>query len=361
MFIRDAGVWGATAVVAGGVAYFVWNYLSTGGGTHQPSGEEETTKKSEKCVKEDFDGTEDVKSEEVVVNATAPAVVAVGVRELLATVPETVKQPEEKAAEKFMKSVKEDEEGTEDVKREEIVVVAANAPAVVAVEAKGLSATVTVNPPEEKAVEKSVQCVKEDDDGTEDVKNVVAVEAKELLATVQTNAVKPRGTQVLVLGLDGAGKTSLLRSFTNSCSEQETQPTQGFNAVSINKEDLSIEFVEIGGSVGMRQYWQKYMPKALMLVFVVDSSNPQLFSLAKTHLHELLVTDLHLPLMVLANKQDCAGACSITDLHDALSLSEVGDRKMFVIGTYVQKQVQEPSSGVEDALMIIIQTINESR
>lgn len=46
-----------------------------------------------------------------------------------------------------------------------------------------------------------------------------------------------------------------------------------------------------------------YMPKALMLVFVVDASHPQLFPIAKQHLHELLASHPRLPLMVLANKQ----------------------------------------------------------
>lgn len=189
---------------------------------------------------------------------------------------------------------------------------------------------------------------------------VVATEAREQSSSVP-EAAKPRGTQVLVLGLDGAGKSSLLHAFTNSCSEEEPQPTQGLNAVSINREDLSIEFLEIGGGAELRQYWQKYMPKALMLVFVVDASKSELFPLVKTHLHELLDMDPHLPLMVLANKQDCPGSCTITDVHEALSLSEVGDRKLFVIGTYVQKEVEEPSSGVEDALEFIIQTIQTPR
>lgn len=189
---------------------------------------------------------------------------------------------------------------------------------------------------------------------------VVPTEATRQASSV-TETVKPRGTQVLVLGLDGAGKSSLLHSFTNSWSEGEPQPTQGLNAVSINREGLSIEFLEIGGGVELRQYWQKYMPKALMLVFVVDASNAELFPLVKTHLHELLDMDPHLPLMVLANKQDCPGSCTITDIHEALSLSEVGDRKLFVIGTYVQKEVEEPSSGVEDALEFIIQTIQTPR
>ena len=45
------------------------------------------------------------------------------------------------------------------------------------------------------------------------------------------------------------------------------------------------------------------MPKARLLVFVVDSADPQLFPVAKKHVHELLALDPHLPVMVLANKQ----------------------------------------------------------
>ncbi|XP_034453638.1 ADP-ribosylation factor-like protein 9 [Hippoglossus hippoglossus] len=172
---------------------------------------------------------------------------------------------------------------------------------------------------------------------------------------------RPRGTQVLVLGLDGAGKTSLLHCLSTGSLEQDMQPTQGFNAVSINREDLHIEFLEIGGKEELRPYWQKYMSKALLLVFVVDSSHPQHFPVAREHLHALLTSDPSLPLMVLANKQDLPGACSITDLHDALSLSEVGDRRLFLIGTYVRKGEAELSSGVQDARDLIVQMVCESR
>lgn len=55
-----------------------------------------------------------------------------------------------------------------------------------------------------------------------------------------------------------------------------------------------------------------YMPKALMLVFVVDASRPRLFPVAKQHLHQLLASDPRLPLMVLANKQ-----VSVTGKHSS--------------------------------------------
>ncbi|XP_069025577.1 ADP-ribosylation factor-like protein 9 [Embiotoca jacksoni] len=177
----------------------------------------------------------------------------------------------------------------------------------------------------------------------------------------ESRPVEAAGTQVLVLGLDGAGKTSLLHCLATGSPEQDMQPTQGFNAVSINRDDLYVEFLEIGGKEDLRAYWQKYMSKALLLVFVVDSSNPQLFPVAKRHLQELLISRPSLPLMVLANKQDLPGSCSITDLHDALSLSELGDRRLFLIGTYVKKSEVELSSGVQDARDLIFQMVCDSR
>ncbi|XP_061643359.1 ADP-ribosylation factor-like protein 9 isoform X1 [Phyllopteryx taeniolatus] len=175
----------------------------------------------------------------------------------------------------------------------------------------------------------------------------------------QSMLVKPEGTQVLVLGLDGAGKSSLLYCLAIGSLDVDMVPTQGFNAVSINREDLHIEFLEIGGKAELRPYWPRYMSKALLLVFVADSSAPQLFPVAKAQLHELLHSNPRLPLMVLANKQDLPGACSITDLHDALELSKVGDRKLFLIGTCVKKGEPEVSSGVRDARELIIQLTSD--
>ncbi|XP_012734660.2 ADP-ribosylation factor-like protein 9 isoform X1 [Fundulus heteroclitus] len=180
-------------------------------------------------------------------------------------------------------------------------------------------------------------------------------------ATVKSRPADSAGTQVLVLGLDGAGKTSLLHCFSSGSLEQDVEPTQGFNAVSLSRDDLHVEFLEIGGKENLRPYWQRYLSKALLLVFVVDSSDPERFALAKKHLHTLLGLHPSLPLMVLANKQDLSGSCTITDLHDALSLSEAGDRRMFLIGTHVRKGDPELSSGVQDARDLIFQMVSGDR
>ncbi|KAI7801502.1 ADP-ribosylation factor-like protein 9 [Triplophysa rosa] len=168
------------------------------------------------------------------------------------------------------------------------------------------------------------------------------------------------GTQVLFLGLDGAGKTSLLHCFATGSLEQDVSPTQGFNAISINKEELQIEFLEIGGTENLRDYWQMYLCKARLLVFVVDSADAERFSLAKRHLHQLLSADPCLPLVLLANKQDLPAARGITDLYGALELENVGDgHRLSVIGTQVKKGKSETNTGVQDARDLIIEMMSE--
>ncbi|MBN3317762.1 ARL9 protein, partial [Atractosteus spatula] len=174
--------------------------------------------------------------------------------------------------------------------------------------------------------------------------------------------VKSASKQVLVLGLDGAGKTSVLHCLATGTVKNSASPTEGFNAVCINKEDTRIEFIEIGGSESLRTYWNMYLCKAQVLVYVVDAADPDRFPLAKKHLHELIRKDSYLPLVVLGNKQDLQGACSIMELHDALSLDEVGDeRKLYIIGTHVRKSDSEVPSSVQDARELITQLVTERR
>ncbi|XP_037531089.1 ADP-ribosylation factor-like protein 9 [Nematolebias whitei] len=187
---------------------------------------------------------------------------------------------------------------------------------------------------------------------------VAPVEAPKTAAPGPTESER---TQVLVLGLDGSGKTSLLRCFSGGVPERDVAPTRGFNAVSFGRDDLRVEFLEIGGGGDLRPYWRRYVSKALLLVFVVDSSDPKRFPEAKEHLHELLTFDPCLPIMLLANKQDLPGSCSIADLFGDLALSEVGDRMLLLIGTHAKPGEAELSSGVQDARDMIAQIVADAK
>ncbi|XP_040603191.1 ADP-ribosylation factor-like protein 9 isoform X2 [Mesocricetus auratus] len=163
-----------------------------------------------------------------------------------------------------------------------------------------------------------------------------------------------KSKQILVLGLDGAGKTSVLHSLASNRVQHSLAPTQGFHEVCISTEDRKMEFLEIGGSEPFRSYWDMYLPKGRLLIFVVDSADHKRLPEAKKCLHQLIEQNPELPLVVFANKQDLEDAYHITDIHDALALSEVGnDRKMFLFGTQVTENGSEIPSTMQDARDLI--------
>ncbi|XP_030216595.1 ADP-ribosylation factor-like 10 isoform X2 [Gadus morhua] len=147
--------------------------------------------------------------------------------------------------------------------------------------------------------------------------------------------------QVLVLGLDGAGKSSLLHCLTlgggapgGVARPGHRRPTRGFNFMSLRGSAHQLDFLEIGGDQELRCYWLEYLRKTDILVYVVDASDRQRLPLARQELQLLLKMERHLPVVVLANKQDQADALGVTELHEGLSLGSVTqDRRLFLLAT----------------------------
>ncbi|NWI17094.1 ARL10 protein, partial [Crypturellus soui] len=139
--------------------------------------------------------------------------------------------------------------------------------------------------------------------------------------------------QVLVLGLDGAGKSSVLH-YICSRRAKETAPTQGFRSARLRTEGLAMELLEVGGNQNLRSYWPHYLRQAHVLVFVVDSVDRSRLVTARQELHALLAEEPRLPLVVLANKQDKSDALSTEELHDELALHTLsGQRDIFLLPT----------------------------
>uniref|UniRef100_H0UTG0 ADP ribosylation factor like GTPase 9 n=2 Tax=Cavia porcellus TaxID=10141 RepID=H0UTG0_CAVPO len=163
--------------------------------------------------------------------------------------------------------------------------------------------------------------------------------------------------QILVLGLDGAGKTSVLHTLASNSSCHSMAPAPGFNAVSIDAGGRPMEFLEIGSSELLHSSWETHLSKGLLLIFVVDSADHDRLPEAKKYLHQLIQANPVIPLVVFAHKQDLEGAYHITDIHEALALSEVGnDRKVFLFGTQVTEKAAsaEIPSIMEDIKDLIV-------
>ncbi|XP_029997881.1 ADP-ribosylation factor-like protein 4D [Sphaeramia orbicularis] len=136
---------------------------------------------------------------------------------------------------------------------------------------------------------------------------------------------------IVVIGLDSAGKTSLLyrlklREFV------ETIPTKGFNMERIklpmgnSKTNTTMYQVwDVGGQEKLRPLWKSYTRRTDGLVFVVDAAETERIEEAKVELHRIarLAENQGVPMLVLANKQDLEGAMSATEVEKVLALHEL--------------------------------------
>ena len=63
--------------------------------------------------------------------------------------------------------------------------------------------------------------------------------------------------RLLILGLDNAGKTTILKQISN---EQITsvEPTKGFNVKTLVQENFKLNMWDLGGQKEIREYWTYY-------------------------------------------------------------------------------------------------------
>ena len=85
---------------------------------------------------------------------------------------------------------------------------------------------------------------------------------------------------ILLLGLDNAGKTTLLTSIKNlylpsqpSPNASKTVPTVGQNVSTIPLDDMYLKIWDVGGQHSLRKLWQSYYSSCHAIVFVIDSSD----------------------------------------------------------------------------------------
>eukprot|EP01112_Ceratiomyxa_fruticulosa_P011093 TRINITY_DN2983_c0_g1_i2.p2 TRINITY_DN2983_c0_g1~~TRINITY_DN2983_c0_g1_i2.p2 ORF type:complete len:112 (+),score=10.14 TRINITY_DN2983_c0_g1_i2:303-638(+) len=81
-----------------------------------------------------------------------------------------------------------------------------------------------------------------------------------------------RDTRILMLGLDSAGKTTIL--YKLKIGDVITAiPTVGFNVEQVTYRKNSFSVWDVGGQDKIRPLWRHYFQNTLGLIFVVDSSD----------------------------------------------------------------------------------------
>jgi len=136
-----------------------------------------------------------------------------------------------------------------------------------------------------------------------------------------------REVRILLLGLDNAGKTTILKSLAEE-DVTHIMPTQGFNIKSVVSKGFKLNVWDIGGQKKIRPYWRNYFENTDVLIYVIDSADKKRFEETGEELSELLEEDklAHVPVLIFANKQDLFKSAEPSQIADDLQLSLIRDR-----------------------------------
>ncbi|CAK9227109.1 unnamed protein product [Sphagnum troendelagicum] len=143
-----------------------------------------------------------------------------------------------------------------------------------------------------------------------------------------------REARILVLGLDNAGKTTILYRLQVG-EVVSTIPTIGFNVETVQHNNIKFHVWDLGGQTSIRPYWRCYFPNTQAVIYVVDSSDIERMSTAKDEFHSILEEEELKDAVVLiyANKQDLPGALDDAAVTEALNLHKIKNRQWAIFKT----------------------------
>lgn len=167
---------------------------------------------------------------------------------------------------------------------------------------------------------------------------------------------KEREMRILILGLDNAGKTTIVKHLKGE-DVHSVSPTLGFDINTLEFGRYRLNLWDVGGQQTIRAYWRNYFEQTDGIIWVIDSADVQRLLDCRNEL-EALLTEERLAgasLLLLANKQDLAGALDTERIVEHLALNDVIGRKrhwqVFPCSAYSQ----DNSDSAEETLVQSLQ------
>ncbi|KAG0646965.1 ADP-ribosylation factor 2 [Hyphodiscus hymeniophilus] len=165
-----------------------------------------------------------------------------------------------------------------------------------------------------------------------------------MLSILRKARLKDKEMRILMLGLDNAGKTTIVKKIMNE-DVNNVSPTLGFiiktidynGYAAIKFEDVILLMMSRSGDVGgqktLRSYWRNYFEKTDALIWVVDATDRLRIADCRDELHGLLQEERlsGASLLVLANKTDINGCMDEAEIQQGLELDIIKTHKWHII------------------------------
>merc|ERR1712028_71868 len=126
-----------------------------------------------------------------------------------------------------------------------------------------------------------------------------------IFGKVFAGLVGKKDCRILMVGLDAAGKTTILYKLKLG-EVVTTIPTIGFNVETVEYKNIAFTVWDVGGQDKIRPLWRHYCTNTEGIIFVVGSNGRDRVGEARDELSRMLSEDglRDAVLLVFANKQD---------------------------------------------------------
>ncbi|KAG8969772.1 Arf GTPase arf1 [Tulasnella sp. 427] len=168
---------------------------------------------------------------------------------------------------------------------------------------------------------------------------------------------KDKDVRILMLGLDAAGKTTILYRLQIG-EVVSTIPTIGFNVETVQYKNIQFQVWDLGGQSSIRPYWRCYYANTQAIIYVIDAADTDRLATSRAELLTMLSEEelKGVPLLVFANKQDVAGALKPGEISEKLGLAGgEKERQWSVRGSCATK-----GEGLEEGLDWLVNTLQKS-
>ncbi|EOO04133.1 putative adp-ribosylation factor family protein [Phaeoacremonium minimum UCRPA7] len=145
-----------------------------------------------------------------------------------------------------------------------------------------------------------------------------------MLSILRKARLKDKELRILMLGLDNAGKTTIVKKIMGE-DVNTVSPTLGFIIKTIDYEGYKLNIWDVGGQKTLRSYWRNYFEKTDALIWVVDATDRLRIDDCRTELHGLLQEERlsGASLLVFANKTDVQGCMTGDEILEGLQLKSI--------------------------------------
>ena len=110
--------------------------------------------------------------------------------------------------------------------------------------------------------------------------------------------------KLVVVGLDGSGKTTIISKLVDANFDQHTAPTIGIDTKEIQMKNINIKIFDLAGQESMRNVWKYYFSSTEGIIFVVDAACKDRIADVKEELWGVFKDDSakKIPMLIYANK-----------------------------------------------------------